>query len=920
MNRRQPGARVPSPVGDPVTTSAPLVLRRYPALFVAVLVAAASVVYALAAAPALVVRSGDAALRAAIDAVPATAPAARRPGVRAVLPTSSAAIERHVAAELTGLSGGADPVVSRIPTRYRDFFEQAVPRVTNPRTGDSEVIVPYSRDGAIDALQPVEQVTADPGAGSGVWIPDLVADALNLAPADRVEVSLDVGDERIGTTTVTVSGVYRTIDGDGRPADAPDADLWNSIAVDLPSHPYRVPRDTDQVPLLVADEATFRSLVDAIGERTLLTWDVSLEPTTLAAASALDREARRLSEEFFSPTGATNAPIRAETDGVVEVSGGLGPLVGQARSAQAATSDGVAAVRVLALGLSMVVVGLVAYATARRRSTERHVLLDGGRAPSAVALLTAVESLVPVAMGVALGWRLTQVTAGRLIPGPNPEAVPWVIAVWSGVAVVTLLAAGAFIDAHRRVFVVERGVATNRRIAWRTPLVLGAAAAVATIMVDPEPSLGAVEAAAPILVLAATAALVGSMVTVAARRLTFRWSTSTITRRRLVGQLVVARIARDTSVLAVYVTVATSIGAVAFATTMSDGLERAVVDKARTRAAATSTVRIPTTAVFGPGLPTALPDATAAVWTLPRVFLRERETIDVLAIDPRTFDRAVPDLPDDARSVIADHLAGTRHDDGALPAITVGSVPPSGTMRRPSLWEIEYRVRARLTTFPGVIGSDRRVIVSAAHLFDRIGPEHAPSSSLVIDSDDPDGAFGTVLWSDRDIGDLTDELAALGIEFRNPTSVDEMLAAPEFLARGWIVRYASDAMVLAVVLGAVVLSGFAGRAMRHRQLQSRVLTELGHRRGAMGIAAVVELAAVGVFAAGVGTFGAWLSARVLTRAYEPMRAQRPSMTVDADGATALTVTVVLVVVAALTAALAASSARRNPINEILRDE
>ena len=114
----------------------------------------------------------------------------------------------------------------------------------------------------------------------------------------------------------------------------------------------------------------------------------------------------------------------------VSVSMGLSTMIVATRAGLNATRDGVAAVRVLAAGLSWLVVALAAVAVLIRRRGERQVLVEQGRSSLELTALSLVESVLPVGAGAArrmVGQSpFVSAIVGDGGVGPRPlEAVSW---------------------------------------------------------------------------------------------------------------------------------------------------------------------------------------------------------------------------------------------------------------------------------------------------------------------------------------------------------------------------------------------------------------------------------------------------------------------------------------------------------------
>ncbi len=105
---------------------------------------------------------------------------------------------------------------------------------------------------------------------------------------------------------------------------------------------------------------------------------------------------------------------------------GLPAMIAETRAGLRATEDGVAAVRVLAAGLSWLVVALAAVAVLLRRRGERQVLVEQGRSSLELTALSLVEAVLPVGLGLLVGWWASPPFVSAIVGdggvGPRPLA------------------------------------------------------------------------------------------------------------------------------------------------------------------------------------------------------------------------------------------------------------------------------------------------------------------------------------------------------------------------------------------------------------------------------------------------------------------------------------------------------------------
>jgi hypothetical protein len=309
----------------------------------------------------------------------------------------------------------------------------------------------------------------------------------------------------------TVSGIYVT-DPDGAPEDR--TGQWGRLTDQLPVWPSHLVSTTPQVPLLVADTDTYRALADGIGELTLVTWDVAPEadPPRIADLIRLYDSADELREELKNPSSELSEQVTHRGANPVSTSMGLPTMIVETRAGLNATKDGVAAVRVLAAGLSWLVVALAAVAVLVRRRGERQVLVEQGRSSLELTALSLVEALLPVGLGLLVGWWASPPFVSAIVGdgavGPRPRDAVLV----GGVVLATVIVASAAdaVTRHRRAS--GRALISASRVPWRSA-VLALAGAGAISAYRGGSGFDAVTAAFPLAAVAAAAIVVSAVAT-----------------------------------------------------------------------------------------------------------------------------------------------------------------------------------------------------------------------------------------------------------------------------------------------------------------------------------------------------------------------------------------------------------------------
>ncbi len=885
---------------DPVWRGGLVVLlRHYPAYAVAVLVGCAALALSALSGRTFVAAAEIALVQGQVDAVPRSAPEDQQGLVRASLfDPGSAQIEHVIARAMDGLDGGGPPLEVRRPILYRDTARRATPYLLDPASGDRATAVLFNATGAVDGLVPASG-SPEPD-GTGLWVPDTLAQQLHLTPGGPAGLLLaPLGVER-PATAAEVTGVYVT-DADGAPEDP--TGLYRDLTDELPTWPSHLEQTAPQIPLLVADANTYRALAAGIGERSLDTWDVvpDADPVRIDDLQALVESAGALEGEVRDPDSELAQQINSKGPNEVTVFGGLPPMVDAARAGYSATIQGVSAVRVVGMGLSWLVVALAGVALLVRRRGERQVLVDQGRSSGELAALTLVEALVPVGLGLAAGLYASRPFVERIVGAEGTPVRPQDTALVGLVSLATIVVA-SFADAfqrHRRAS--ARPVGAGRRIPWRTAVVtLAGAGAVSAYAGGSD--FDTVTALFPLAAVGAAAVLVSVAASALLSRLAERWLPS-----RLGPRLTLSRLARDPSSSTAFLAATVAFGAVGYGLLFQVSADDAASDKVSARVGAASVFELSSPAVADQ-LDAVADRSTLVLRLVPTVDGTTRERL--LAIDSDTFGRAALWSPRFAGGRDLADVTGQLAPDGdVVPALLVGDasgVPASGTVGRPGSFEVPYRVVDRLEAFPGIGSDDTVLVVDQRALF-----TSAPAAAVE--------EFTPQLWSGYDADTVNRAAAAVGAQPQLKGTAAELRADPSLVARSWVTDYLQAFTVLALLLGLLVLVGLHHRDREQRRLQDATLADLGHPRGLASRAAGLELAVVSVLGAAAGGLAAYAVTLSLADRLDPLPDLRPALAVT--GTQQLLLAAVAFVAAALALTLLTGRlGRARSVNEQLHDE
>jgi hypothetical protein len=704
----------------------------------------------------------------------------------------------------------------------------------------------------------------------------------------------------------TVTGVYVT-DPDGAPEDR--TGLWNRLTDQLPRWPDHVVRTTPKLPLLVADTDTYRALVAGIHELSLVTWDVApvADPPRIADLTRLYDSTDVLREELKNPSSDLNKQVKHRGGNPVSLSTGLSRMVAENRAGLRATDQGVAAVRVLAAGLSWLVVALAAVALLVRRRGERQVLVEQGRSSLELTALSLVEAVLPVGLGLLVGWWASPPFVTAIVGDGGVGPRPLVAVLLAGVVLATVGVASAAdaLARHRRTS--GRTVISANRVPWRSAvLALAGAGAISAYRGGTE--FDAVTAAFPLAAVGAAAIVVSTVATALLTRLVRRWLP-----RRLGPRLAVSRLARDPASAAAFLAATVAFGAAGYGLLVHASADDATTDKVATAVGANS--------VFGvddPVAATALAAdtgrSTVVLRTIPRIngFTGDR----LFAVDAATFAQAALWSPRFAGHDLSDLLGELDGgpDVDAVPVVLAGSgehVPASGILARGDDFEVPYRVVDRISGFAGSGPWQTVMVVDQDVLL-----ELAPPGSIDV--------FEAELWSAEDADTVARAARAAGLTVSLDATADEIRADHSTLvARSWVTSYLQAFMALALVLGLLVLAGLQRRDREQRRLQDRTLADLGHPRRLVSRAAGAALSVVALLGAAAGGVAAYAVTASLATRIDPEPTLQPALVVTGTGQ--LLVAAVVFGAAALVLTLTTAAAdqwlgRSRSVNELLHDE
>lgn len=911
---------------DPLWVRAPFVLFRFPALFGALALGAMLLCLAAIALPLFVSATTSELLAQRIDDPSVTVTGA---GVMFRSPRMplDATTENATSGGLSSGGGGGgqggEPLFDAMSTAFADGVA-ASPALGPPVASVLGPVVNLTPEGNDDPLAfrsvrifagtgAAANVQIEAGdAGDGVLLPDLVGDALDLAPGDAITLHGPGATE----VTLTVGGVYRSLYA------LPDSSYWQQWHDDIyqilcqdcaPLPQFLIMSRSEALRIsraLHAHVATFS------WQAPLATSGITMSDATRTAAFIADLR-RRLTHDpivgpgfgcclvirqFLPPTEAAYATFLPEV--IRDVNARVESIEQPGHVLQAAGLL-VAALVVAAGGM---------FAWGARRS-EHELMLARGMSPIGVGARAALEALPPSAVGAALGVGL----AALLVAGPGPDG-PVAGDVWPGalaaagialagaLLLLTLITVAAYLRAGGR----RHGSTLLRWVPWEAPLLIGGVVALQRLR-----ETGALEAAAPggverpsLLLLAAPILLLAGFAILGARL--FRGA-SILLRRASGGTgparyLAVHRLAgAPLLTAALFAASGMCLGVFVQASTLVRSLETTVEAKAEIYVGSDAQARIDDSMVTPAALEGGVPFTRVTRLATAGTFEGSTEQFDLLAVDPSTFASAAywrGSLAGEPLDTMVQRLRGPA-PDGTVRALLVNSgETPAGINME--LHDLGLDIVGRAESFPGMVSKRAMLVVDRSSLeaaFAPVPPLAEARASTEIWARGPDAAASLatmdpppfLVLTSNEVQDIP-SIAAVINTFLALNAVG--LAAAVLVIGGLLMYLQSRQRAQLVAYGLSLRMGMTDRTQR----ASLVIELLSMLLAAFAIGAAVAVA-VGL-----------LTVPLL----DPLTAIPPGPLFVLPTATIVVTAAALAIVSWLGAWITNLRARRTPMGEVMR--
>jgi putative ABC transport system permease protein len=747
----------------------------------------------------------------------------------------------------------------------------------------------------------IRKLATAPGV-TGVWLPTEAASQLGARPGDRVTLSLTGRSAR-----ARVAGVYQELHRQ------PPTPYWCAQGEEIYPPGYA---EDPPPPLVLADRATLTTLSRRLQEPLLeFGWDLELTPSlTLAEARENAAAYPAARQAVAADGGGMVSPEQAGTrnaPGVAVTASQLPFLVERSEAIVAAVGGAIGPVAIAGTGVALLLVAAAGSYWVDRRRVEVALLAARGVGPLAIAAKAILEMVPWTALGGLLGW-LAAIGLVRLL-GPSdrldPSATPAALA-RTGIALAAGLALLGLVAGLRSRGMTERGIGVRpgvlARVPWELAVLALAGLAYQRLASERPPVATGTEPpridllllAFPMLFLVGAVGLAVRLLGLVVRRLRTAgaaWPHA--------AYLAARRVAHNARLALLLVAAsALSIGVMVYAATLTLSVRTTLDAKARTFLGSDVSVEGFTRDATLPA------DLDATVVDRYEEVLVGGSPVMMLSIDPATFargafwDRSFADEPLDR--VVGDLAPGTSGEP--VPVVVVGRTLPDrfafdlflGTQARSV--RFQARVSERVRAFPGMRANPLVVIDRRA-----LG--------------DLEPAKETLLWArgqrERVLAALDRaDIRVVGVD----TAAGDVLDVSSFLATSWTFGFLQS---LGILTGLICAGGLL-LSLETRQRSRRAAYALSRRMGLSRAAHLGSLLAevggtlLGGFAIGAGLSA--VAARLVYLRLDALPTVPPAPLLRTPAPALAGTAAAVLAVTWLAAWLAQRSADRTNLAEVLR--
>ncbi|MEO8323124.1 MAG: ABC transporter permease [Actinomycetota bacterium] len=889
--RKHSPAPSPGPslsAGGPLWRKAPFLLFHYPSLFIAVAAAALVLGLVVASSPLYLSSAASGALEEQF---------------RTVTPST---------AGLTVVQYGSIPgmgVLESLERRSETLAEgtRSIPADQEPirsLIGPDAVITAAEYRGEPVQVRLAARTDASDNitiiseaSGDGLYITDRQAASLGVAAGDSVTI-LGSGKSEV---SVRVAGIYEEL------ASQPGTEYWQPIG-DL------VYGDGDSTPpgFMLGSFSQIAGLSEELQDRRPLSrWEYPVRTTLSLEEGAAAAGVIRGIEEDLEARSAQGGEFQ-----FAEHFTALPDLLRGARETVGGVESPIGIMSLAGRLVALVVIAAAGVYGIRRRRIETTVLSARGIGPSALGLKAALESIVPIAFGVAVGWAASLLLVRLMGPGERLDPGAPTDALWSalyaGIAAVIVVGVASSFASRREAAGAFARLPAVTNIPWEFALLVLAglsfyqldAQGIATGDAAVPPEIDLFVLAFPILFIAGAAGLATRILGLLLPKLRDLWKTSSapayLASRRLASAPRLALMLVTASALA--------IGVLSYAGTLVESVDATSDAKARVSVGSDYAAQV----ILGSELPDDLPFPATIVEELDLVeFSGTGQGVTILAVEPDSLAHAAfwsDDFSSSSLSRLMTEIA--QPGDDALPILVVGD---DNDYAEEGLELYDTHVPVDVIdepmAFPGMSTLEPTVIVDAGALeasFEKFHGEitSAPRTDLI--------------WAKGDADEISRALGRTSLSFGLERSAELSKATPSFLAVSWTFGFLQ---ALGAIVGMVVLAGML-LYLQSRQRAGIVSFALARRMGlkpsSYRLSVLLELFVLLGSALVIGIVLSLVAARIIYTRFDLFPALPPAplwrVPLVVFGATV----VVLAIAAWVGAWRVQKTAQRAKVSEVLR--
>lgn len=853
-------------------TRAPILLARYPAVFLAIVAATAVLAIAAASGVLFVSTLDTASLQ---NAAAGDCPERSMPGF-----SSDVDAARLSTARTAGLAAmnAHRPLGTPYAVELGYTTVQTVP------------VNLYSRPGALDHV-----VRLRGTGGPGAWIPDNFVAQWNVQPGGTLTTA--------SGRSIPVAGVYRSLSPN--PFELANVPRYFCEWTDLI---IRRIVEHGTGPFVIVDEATLAGAVDSTAQ--LSVYDpIPVGSVSLSAAEMANRRGNDAAAAYFAANSGFARPAALTPAGSAAPIAGPGTLehmIAMAREERSGVSGSVLPIDLAgAIVASLLVAGAGGYWVTHRHR-EIRLLVSRGVGPGALAGKAVLETLPWVAVGTAVGFAIAVALVKAVSPtsilGPGATTSALLAAVAASAVGLLLIAGIAAIAARDRLIGARQK--WHVRAPWEL-LLVGVAALMAVrirsgngvtvdkTIVHVSPAMVVFPLVGSLAVLLVVSRVLSLLLPWIRRHVRGGGTAFYFALRRITGSRAIA--------VALLVCVAMPGALLTYTSTLTASVTAEVASKYSTNLGAPRVLDVV-------GIRSGKPDLHGHGTVVSIIQARPRLPGDVqayvLGVDPATFnDFALVD--DEQRAAVRRlHAVGAGQPAPAL-LVNADSGQDAGTVSIGNT-VTQLHVVGRLSVFPGLrAGAFPMVVVERS----------------ILDTVDPTSDRTNQVWTTAaHVVPVRNQLDRLGFNVLDELTPDILIGTTGLLPLTWIFSYLR---ALAIMIGLVAIVGlvFALSARTRRRTVSYVLSRrMGLTRAAHMRSLVLELVLiVGLgYLAGVGVGSA--AFRLILHSLDIYPSLPPPATFHPPTSTwALTAGVWVAVIAAATIAVQVLADHAEPA-EILRLE